>query len=168
MSIQEGLNSKEMAQLPESERFARLAPAGKQLMDTIETIAYRAETAMATALCEENSLARADDARPLLREIFMTEADLISNEEQQTWTVQLHHLTNHMLRLVYKLASDPDPPDQEFSAFSIFRPRAINRPRCFSRLPRRCSRGIGRFSIERTKRLPLFPLAETAGGSPER
>jgi hypothetical protein len=126
-----------LAELPEPERFAQLAPTRKQFMDTIKMIAYRAETAMAIALREENNLARADDARPLLREIFTTDADLIPNEEQETLTVQLHHLTNHMsdraarllaatlndsgtlypgtnLRLVYKLVSDPDPPGQEF------------------------------------------------------
>jgi len=126
-----------LADLPESERFGQLAPARKQLMDTVKMIAYRAETAMAIALREEENLARDDDARPLLREIFTTEADLIPNEEMETLTVQLHHLTNHMsdratrslaatlnaygtlypgtnLRLVYKLVSDPDPPDQEF------------------------------------------------------
>lgn len=126
-----------LADLPEPERFGQLAPARKQLMDTIKMIAYRAETAMAIALREEENLARADDARPLLREIFTTEADLIPNKEKETLTVQLHHLTNHMsdratrslaaslnasetlypgtnLRLIYKLVSDPDPPDQEF------------------------------------------------------
>jgi len=126
-----------LAELPESERFGQLAPARKQLMDTIKMIAYRAETAMAIALREDNDLARSDDARPLLREIFTTDADLIPNKEKQTLTVQLHHLTNAMsdraarslatalneagtvypgteLRLVYKLVSDPDPPDQEF------------------------------------------------------
>ena len=125
-----------LAELPESERFGQLAPTRKQFMDTIKMIVYRAETAMAIALREE-SLARSDDARPLLREIFTTDADLLPNHEERTLTVQLHHLTNRLsdraarslavtlndsatlypgtdLRMVYKLVSDPGPPDQEF------------------------------------------------------
>ena len=82
-------------------------------------------------------LARADDARPLLREIFTSDADLIPNKEEKTLTVRLHHLPNSMsdkgarflaerlseteveypgtdLRMVYKLVSDSIPPSQEF------------------------------------------------------
>jgi hypothetical protein len=50
--------------LPESERFQRLAPSRKQLVDTVKMIAYRAETALASIVREE--LARTDDARSLL------------------------------------------------------------------------------------------------------
>lgn len=124
-----------LGQLPQSERFAQLAPVRKQLMDTIRMIAYRAETAM--ALLVRDTLARTDDARALLREIFTTEADLIPNDQDHTLTVRLHHLTNPLsdqaaralaahlnesetlypgtnLRLIFKLVSDQNPPDQEF------------------------------------------------------
>ena len=124
-----------LGKLPEPDRFAKLAPTRKQFIDTIRMIAYRAETAMAIAL--RDVLARSDDARPLLREIFTSDADLIPNQEEKTLTVRLHHLTNSMsdqaarflaqrlneaeveypgtdLRLVYKLVSDSIPPDQEF------------------------------------------------------
>jgi len=124
-----------LGELPESERFQQLAPARKQFIDTIRMIAYRAETAM--ALTVRDCLARADDARSLVREIFRTEADLIPNEEEKTLTVRLHHLTNRLsdeaarylaaqlnatetiypgtnLRLVYKLVSDDNLPGQEF------------------------------------------------------
>ena len=122
-------------QLPESERFKQLAPSRKQFLDTIKMIAYRAETAM--AMIVRKVLARSDDARSLIREIFATEADLIPDEENQTLTVRLHHLTNHLsdqaarflaaelnatetiypgtnLRMIYQLVSDEIPPDQEF------------------------------------------------------
>lgn len=85
-------------------------------------------------------MARTDDSRSLLREIFTTEADLIPNEEDGTLTVRLHHLTNHSsdkaavflaeylnasetyypgtnLRLIYKLVSDLNPPGQEFRTY---------------------------------------------------
>ena len=50
--------------LPETEKFQRLAPSRKQLVDTVKLIAYRAETALAAIVREE--LARTDDARSLL------------------------------------------------------------------------------------------------------
>lgn len=113
--------------LPEPERFVPLAPTRKRFLDTIKMIVYRAETALASALREV--IARSDDTRALLREIFTTEADLIPDEGAGTLTVALHHLTNrasdeaarflagHLnatetvypgtnLRLVYKLVSD--------------------------------------------------------------
>jgi hypothetical protein len=116
-----------LGQLPEDQRFAQLAPVRKQLIDTIRMVAYRAETAMALSL--RDWLGRTDDARPLLREIFRTEADLIPDYANGTLTVRLHHLTNAMsdaaartlaatlnesatrypgtdLRLIYKLVSD--------------------------------------------------------------
>ncbi len=113
--------------LPAGERFVPLAPARKRFLDTVKMIAYRAETASVSVLREV--LARSDDARALLREIFVTEADLLPDPEASTLTVALHHLTNHAsdeaarhlaaqlnatetvypgtnLRLVYKLVSD--------------------------------------------------------------
>jgi hypothetical protein len=113
--------------LPEPERFVPLAPTRKQFLDTIKMIAYRAETARAGVLREV--MARSDDTRALLREIFTTDADLIPDETAGTLTVRLHHLTNrasdeavrflaaHLnatetlypgtnLRLIYELVSD--------------------------------------------------------------
>ena len=113
--------------LPEPERFVPLAPTRKRFLDTVKMIAYRAESALASSLREV--MARADDARALLREIFTTEADLLPDQEAATLTVRLHHLPNrasdqvarfladHLnatetvypgtnLRLLYKLVSD--------------------------------------------------------------
>lgn len=114
--------------LPETAKFQRLAPRRKQLMDTVKMIAYRAETAMATIVREE--LAREDDARSLLRDLFRTEADLLPDRETGTLQVRLHgmsnprsnraiqHLLNHLndaamnypgtnLRLVYTHVATP-------------------------------------------------------------
>jgi len=130
-------------ELPETEKFERLAPSRKQLVDTVKMIAYRAETAMASIVREE--LARTDDARSLLRDLFRSEADLLPDLEQRMLRVQVHpmsnprsnraiaHLLDHLnaaeftypgtnLRLVYSIAgqaaigdSGPDqiPADQE-------------------------------------------------------
>lgn len=83
-----------LTELPPSERFKQFSPTRKQFIDTIKMIAYRAETAMALIL--RDVLARTDDARSLLRQIYASDADLIPNENEQTLTVRLHHLTNHL------------------------------------------------------------------------
>jgi transposase len=130
-------------ELPETEKFERLAPSRKQLVDTVKMIAYRAETAMASIVREV--LARTDDARSLLRDLFRSEADLLPDLEQRVLRVQVHpmsnprsnraiaHLLDHLnaaeftypgtnLRLVYEiagqaattdLAPNQNPGDQE-------------------------------------------------------
>ncbi len=77
--------------LPEEERFTRLRTERKHFLDTIKMIAYRAETSLVSILREH--LARSDDARTLIRQIFETEADLLPDATNKTLTVQIHHLT---------------------------------------------------------------------------
>ncbi len=79
-------------ELPETERFQRLAPSRKQLVDTVKMIAYRAETALASIVREE--LARTDDARSLLRDLFRSEADLTPDLEKGVLQVQVHPMSN--------------------------------------------------------------------------
>jgi transposase len=130
-------------ELPATDKFQRLAPSRKQLVDTVKMIAYRAETALASIVREE--LARTDDARSLLRDLFCSEADLLPDLEQGVLRVQVHpmsnprsnraiaHLLDHLnaaeftypgtnLRLVYSIAGQAEtpnlvpqqnPPDQE-------------------------------------------------------
>ncbi|MEF8767718.1 putative transposase [Candidatus Accumulibacter contiguus] len=80
-------------ELPEEQRFRQLSTHSQQLLDTIKMIAYRSETAMANTLCEKN-LVRHDKARSLLQALFMTEADLLPDEQAGTLTVRLHHMAN--------------------------------------------------------------------------
>ena len=91
-----------------------------------------AETAMASIVRE--SLARTDDARSLLRDLFRSEADILPDVEQQVLRVQVHpmsnprsdraiaHLLEHLnaaeftypgthLRLVYSIASEAESPN---------------------------------------------------------
>jgi hypothetical protein len=77
--------------LPEEERFTRLRTERKHFLDTIKMIAYRAETSLVSILREH--LARSDDARTLIRQIFETEADLLPDATNKTLTVRIHHLT---------------------------------------------------------------------------
>jgi hypothetical protein len=80
-----------ISQLPEADRFSRLLPERKHFLDTIKMISYRAETAMASLL--DPKLARGDDARSLLRQIYNTEVDLLPDLPAKTLTIRLHHLT---------------------------------------------------------------------------
>ena len=82
-----------ISQLPEEERFRRLATPRKHLVDTIKMVAYRAETAMTNVLL--NKMNKLDERRSLLRAIYQTEADLLPDEHNSTLTVRLHHLANH-------------------------------------------------------------------------
>ena len=118
--------------LPETEKFQRLAPSRKQLVDTVKMIAYRAETALASIVREE--LARTDDARSLLRDLFCSEADLLPDLERRVLRVHVHpmsnpradraiaHLLEHLnateftypgthLRLVYSIAGQAETPE---------------------------------------------------------
>ncbi len=130
-------------ELPETEKFERLAPSRKQLVDTVKMIAYRAETAMASIVRE--AMARTDDGRSLLRDLFRSEADLLPDLEHGLLRVQVHpmsnprsnraitHLLKHLnaaeftypgtsLKLIYSIAGltetsnsapDQDPAGQE-------------------------------------------------------
>jgi hypothetical protein len=118
--------------LPETEKFQRLAPSRKQLVDTVKIIAYRAETALASIVREE--LARTDDARSLLRDLFCSEDDLLPDLEQRVQGVHVHpmsnswanraiaHLLEHLnaaefiypgtnLRLVYSITGEAETPN---------------------------------------------------------
>ena len=78
--------------LADADKFERLAPSRKRLMDTVRLIAYRAETALAAILRE--SLARDDDARSLLRDLFRSEADLLPDPKQRLLAVHVHPMAN--------------------------------------------------------------------------
>ncbi len=90
--------------LPEEERFTRLRTERKHFLDTIKMIAYRAETSLVSILREH--LARSDDARTLVRQIFETEADLLPDETNKTLTIRIHHLTQAAHDLVLEKLCD--------------------------------------------------------------
>jgi hypothetical protein len=123
------------SELPETEQFKGLKKSGKQFSDVIKMIAYRAETAMANILREE--MFKKDEARALVRQIFMTDADIEPDEKQGILKIRIHNMTNPRnnryvqklcevinetetvfpgtnLRMVYNLVSNQNLPDQEF------------------------------------------------------
>jgi len=82
----------EWKDLPQEQKFERLAPSRKRLTDTVKMVAYRAETAMATIVREE--LSREDDARSLIRDLVRTDADIHPDEAAGVLQVRLHTLAN--------------------------------------------------------------------------
>lgn len=120
--------------LPEEDRFTRLRTERKHFVDTIKMIGYRAETSLASLLRQH--LARSDDARVLLRQVFQNEVDLVPDSAKHTLTVRLHHLTQAAhdqaiaqlcttlnetqtvfpgtnLKLIFEIGSSRIPPSQE-------------------------------------------------------
>jgi hypothetical protein len=79
-----------IASLPENERPQQLLPLRKILTDTIKMIAYRAETALVVLL--RKHLAKEDEARALIREIFVSSADIEPDEKEKTLTVKIHRM----------------------------------------------------------------------------
>ena len=76
--------------LPQAERYRQLCPESKHFIDTIKIIAYRAESALAGEVREH--LQREDDARALLRRVFLTPANLRPDSQQKLLIVELHRL----------------------------------------------------------------------------
>jgi hypothetical protein len=79
-------------ELPAEDKFERLAPSRKSLMDTVKLIAYRSETSMVSIVREE--LARTDEARALIRDLCQSEADLLPDIEGGVLHVRVHHMAN--------------------------------------------------------------------------
>jgi len=76
------------AQLEEKDRFHRLLPGRKRLLDTVQMIAYRAETAMAALLVEPTVDFAA--ARTLLQNLFVAPSDIIPDPIKKILLVRVH------------------------------------------------------------------------------
>jgi prepilin-type processing-associated H-X9-DG protein len=123
------------AELPEPFQFQTLKKRGKQFMDSIKMIAYRAETSMSSLL--RACMLKKDETRTLIRQVFMTDADLEPDQDLKLLKIHIHTLTNPRnnryvqnlcdvlndsetvfpgtdLRLFYDLVSFQIPTDQEF------------------------------------------------------
>lgn len=79
-------------ELPEAERPTQLRPLGKLFTDTIKMIAYRAETAMVAML--RPHLAKEEEARALIRELFVSAADIRPIVEENTLHVRVHRMAS--------------------------------------------------------------------------
>jgi hypothetical protein len=123
-----------IAQLSDNDKFSQLATEKKHFIDTIKMIAYRAETAMANII--RPHMARKDEARSVVRQIFNTESNLIPDVQNKRLIVELHNLTSEYsdqlanilcqelnqakaifpgtdMEIFYKLVSQKNRPGQE-------------------------------------------------------
>ena len=79
-------------ELPETERPRQLLPLAKTLTDTVKMIAYRAETALVGLL--RKHLANEAEARALIRELFVSSADLQPDDALGTLTIRIHRMAS--------------------------------------------------------------------------
>jgi len=75
-------------ELDEKDKFFRLLPGRKRLMDTVRMISYRAETAMAGLL--KGPTVDMAAARRLLQDLYVTEADILPRPEENLLHVRVH------------------------------------------------------------------------------
>ena len=74
--------------LPQEQRPTELLPLSKQLCDTVKMIAYRAETVMVAML--RKHLNKEDEARALVRALFVSSGDIEPDEYSKTLTLKIH------------------------------------------------------------------------------
>lgn len=82
----------EWDELESTDKFERLAPSRKRLMDTVKMIAYRSETALVSLV--RLGLSREDDARSLIRDLFRSPADIEPDAEKGELRIGIHTLSN--------------------------------------------------------------------------
>ena len=76
-------------ELEDKDKFLRLLPGRKRLMDTVRMIAYRAETVMMGLVTGFGLSPSA--ARRLLQDLFVTEADILPDTKNNRLTVRVHN-----------------------------------------------------------------------------
>lgn len=74
--------------LEENDKFHRLLPGRKRLVDTVRMIAYRTETAMANLL--KGSTIDSASARRILQDLYVTEADILPYPDKDLLVVRVH------------------------------------------------------------------------------
>ncbi len=76
--------------LPEDQRPSQLLPLNKQFTDAVKMIAYRAETALVAIL--RRHLKKEEEARALVRELFVSTADIEPDEANNILRVRIHRM----------------------------------------------------------------------------
>jgi len=76
--------------LPKEQQPTQLLPLTKMFADTVKMIAYRAETAMVALL--KRHLNKEEEARALVRELFISAGDIEPDEQSKTLTVRIHRM----------------------------------------------------------------------------
>jgi hypothetical protein len=78
--------------LPAEDRPTQLLPLNKMLCDTVKMVAYRAETALVALV--RRHLTKEDEARALVRALFVSSADLAPDAQAKTLTVKIHRMAS--------------------------------------------------------------------------
>jgi hypothetical protein len=78
--------------LPEDQRPTALRPLGKMFADAVKMIAYRAETALVVRL--RRHLANEAEARALVRELLVSDADIEPDDRAKTLTIRVHRMAS--------------------------------------------------------------------------
>lgn len=73
--------------------IVKLAPEAKHLTDAIKMVAYRAETALVSVLAPHYARTE-DEGRALIREMLLSDADVLPQFKQHRLVVRLHSLAN--------------------------------------------------------------------------
>ena len=79
-------------QLAVEDRPTQLLPLNKMLTDTVKMIAYRSETALVVIL--RRHLNKEEEARALIRALFVSSADIVPDKNAKTLTVKIHHMAS--------------------------------------------------------------------------
>lgn len=91
--------------LPPQDRPTQLLPLNKMLCDTVKMIAYRAETALVAIL--RRYLNKEEEARALVRALFVSSADIAPDAQAKTLTVRIHRMASPVHdRVVASLLKD--------------------------------------------------------------
>ena len=130
-----------LSELPDTEKFSRLLPNRKRLLDTIRMIAYRAETAVIPLLTGPKL--NSSEARALIQNLFTSDADIIPQPHENKLLIRVHNASRpvtdtHLqklfvalnetatiypetnLQMIFQLISDvPENPENGFIANSV-------------------------------------------------
>ena len=94
----------EMGELDEGDKFQGLRSGRKRLPDTIKMIAWRSETAMAAML--RSPTVDGAEARRILQDLFVSDADIITEYEEGILRVRVHNAslpaTNRSLAILFE------------------------------------------------------------------
>lgn len=101
-----------VAELPKEQTIQRLVTSRKRLFDTVKMIVYRAETAMANLMITLGMACA--EARAILRELFLNEADILLGDDGKTLRVIIHGMANpatnravfHLLEILNKTETE--------------------------------------------------------------
>jgi len=81
-----------LKEMPDLVRLNKLKPESKLFMNIIKMICYRAETAMAEIIAP-HFYKEKNEKRMLIKQLFNTPADIISDEKKQTLTIRIRSLS---------------------------------------------------------------------------